>query len=35
MIFVVGAQLDELLRKDAEEGESVGVFQLLRAAFGR
>jgi membrane protein len=35
MIFVVGAQLDELLRKDAEEGESVGVFQLLRVAFGR
>jgi membrane protein len=34
-IFIVGAQLDELLRKDAEEGESVGVFQLLRAAFGR
>ena len=34
-IFIVGAQLDELLRKDAEEGESVGVFQLVRAAFGR
>ena len=34
-IFIVGAQLDELLRMDAEEGESVGVFELLRAAFGR
>jgi membrane protein len=34
-IFIVGAQLDELLRKDAEEGESVGVFQLVRTAFGR
>ena len=34
-IFIVGAQLDELLRMDAEEGESVGVFQLLRAAVGR
>jgi membrane protein len=34
-IFIVGAQLDELLRKDAEEGESVGVLQLLRAALGR
>jgi membrane protein len=35
MIFIVGAQLDELLRRDAEEGESVGVVELLRAAFGR
>jgi membrane protein len=35
MIFVVGAELDELLRRDAEEGESVGVVDLLRAAFGR
>ncbi|HEX2044080.1 MAG TPA: YihY/virulence factor BrkB family protein [Gaiellaceae bacterium] len=34
-IFMAGAQLDELLRKDAEAGESVGVLQLLRAAFGR
>ncbi len=34
-IFIVGAQLDELLRKDAEEGESVGILQLVRAAFGR
>ena len=34
-IFLVGAQLDELLRKDTETGESVGVVQLLRAAFGR
>ena len=34
-IFIVGAQLDELLRMDAEERESVGVFQLLRAAVGR
>jgi membrane protein len=34
-IFLVGAQLDELLRKDAETGESVGVVELLRAAFGR
>jgi membrane protein len=34
-IFIVGAQLDELLRKDTETGESVGVVQLLRAAFGR
>jgi membrane protein len=35
MIFIVGAELDELLRRDAEEGESVGVVDLLRAAFGR
>lgn len=35
MIFVVGAELDELLRRDAEKGESVGVVDLLRAAFGR
>lgn len=34
-IFIVGAQLDELLRKDTATGESVGVVQLLRAAFGR
>lgn len=34
-IFIVGAQLDELLRKDTETGESVGVVELLRAAFGR
>lgn len=35
MIFVVGAQLDELLRQDAEEGEDTGVVDLLRGAFGR
>jgi membrane protein len=34
-IFIAGAQLDELLRKDTATGESVGVVQLLRAAFGR
>jgi membrane protein len=34
-VFLVGAQLDELLRKDTEEGESVGIVQLLRTAFGR
>jgi membrane protein len=34
-IFIVGAELDELLRKDTTAGESVGVIQLLRAAFGR
>lgn len=34
-IFLVGAQLDELLRADVEEGEGVGVVDLLRGAFGR
>jgi membrane protein len=34
-IFVIGAQLDELLRQDAEQGEDVGVVDLLRGAFGR
>lgn len=34
-IFLVGAQLDELLRADAEEGEAAGVVDLLRGAFGR
>lgn len=34
-IFVIGVQLDELLRQDAEEGESAGVVDLLRGAFGR
>jgi membrane protein len=34
-IFIAGAQLDELLRKDTERGETVGVLDLLRAAFGR
>jgi len=34
-IFLVGAQLDELLRKDTEKGEGVGVLQLVRAALGR
>lgn len=33
-VFLVGAQLDELLRVDAEEGE-VGIVNLLRGAFGR
>lgn len=31
-IFVIGAQLDELLRKDTEEGGGVGVVERLRAA---
>lgn len=35
MIFVIGAQLDELLRQDAEAGEDTGVVDLLRGAFGR
>jgi membrane protein len=35
MIFVIGAQLDELLRRDTEEGEDAGVVDLLRGAFGR
>jgi membrane protein len=34
-IFLVGAQLDELLRADAEKGEAAGVVDLLRGAFGR
>jgi membrane protein len=34
-VFIAGAQLDELLRKDTERGKSVGVLELLRAAFGR
>jgi membrane protein len=34
-IFVIGAQLDEFLRQDAEEGEDAGVIDLLRGAFGR
>lgn len=34
-IFLVGAELDELLRRDTDTDESVGVVQLLRAAFGR
>jgi membrane protein len=34
-IFLLGAELDELLRRDTDTGESVGVVQLLRAAFGR
>lgn len=35
MIFIVGAELDELLRRDAEEGEAAGALDLLRAALGR
>jgi hypothetical protein len=31
-IFVIGAQLDELLRKDTEDGGGVGVLERLHAA---
>jgi membrane protein len=33
IVFLVGAELDELVRKDASRGET-GLFQRLRAAFG-
>jgi membrane protein len=34
-LFLVGVQLDEFLRQDLKKGESIGVVERLRAAFGR
>ena len=33
IVFLVGAQADELVRKDATPGEK-GLFERMRAAFG-
>jgi membrane protein len=33
IVFLVGAEADELIRKDASPGET-GLFQRMRAAFG-
>ena len=33
IVFLVGAQADELVRKDASRGEK-GLFERMRAAFG-
>jgi uncharacterized BrkB/YihY/UPF0761 family membrane protein len=33
IVFLVGAQADELVRKDANPGEK-GLFERMRAAFG-